>query len=317
MRNNKHRLKNRINKIILVFFTLAMTSLFAICVYGANQSTLLVVNNTALNEKGKSFDGKFLVPARGVYEAMGADVKWENETKTLTVSKDGTTATIKLGSSKMNINGTEKSMEHTPIIYDNTTLIAAANIGEPFGYVTAYDKKNDILFIYPSSYTYICTILPANSFSKVIKDISDVNAEYERLYAQAPENIIYRNVTGLIIEYPANPFPSAATIYNIKCKKDRYYVTDMDKDDVPELIIKYISDDGRFDDYAVYTCKNNTLYYCGNIRNVLDGCSSDDVYVQNDYLGVFVYDFRADGYVQVILDNKIISRGKICITKSK
>ena len=112
----------------------------------------------------------------------------------------------------------------------------------------------------------------------------------------------------MIIEYPSNPFPQSSTIYNIDCFKEQCYIEDLDNDNIPELIMTDISNDNRFDDYVVYTCKNNTIYYCDNIRNVLDCGPSDERYFYNDCPGVFVYDYRVSAYMQVILNNTVINR---------
>lgn len=303
-------------KLYVIFLGFILTALFVTNVCAADESTMIVVNNTCINETGKIFNDKFLVPARCVFEAMGAEVKWNNKDRALVVNKDNIYVTVKLGSSKMTVNGLERSMEHTPVLFDNSLMLPANNIGEPFGYKVAYDEKNNIMFLYPENYTYICTIMPSDNFPKVIKGIDNANDEYEKIFQKAADKIIFRNVTGMIIEYPSNPFPQSSTIYNIDCFKERYYIRDLDNDNIPELIIGYVSDDGRFDDYVVYTCKNNTIYYCGNIRNVLDCGPSNEIYFYNDYPGVFVYEYRISAYMQVVLNNTVINRGNKYIPES-
>ena len=85
-------------------------------VYAANDSTAVVVNNTAIDKGGKMFNGKFLIPARSAFEAMGADIIWNNNTKVLTATKNNSTVSIKLGSSKITVDGLEKSMEHITVM---------------------------------------------------------------------------------------------------------------------------------------------------------------------------------------------------------
>ena len=94
-------------------------------VYAANDSTAVVVNNTAIDKGGKMFNGKFLIPARSAFEAMGADIIWNNNTKVLTATKNNSTVSIKLGSSKITVDGLEKSMEHITVIYDGNLLMPA------------------------------------------------------------------------------------------------------------------------------------------------------------------------------------------------
>lgn len=306
-------------KLLPVFFIFLLIIFYQNSVYAANESTTLVINNTEINEKGKLFNEKFLVPARSVYESMGAEVLWDNQNRAIVVKKNDTSVTVKLGSSKMTINGVEKSMEHTPVMLDNTLFVAAKTIGDPFDYISAFDEKNNIMFFYPNNYTYINIIMPVGSFPKIIKGIDHINiiAEYEKLFMQAPDSIIFRNVVGLIFEYPSNPFPSTATIHNTPCLKETYCIEDIDDDYIPELIIQYLSSDGKFDDYVVYTYKNNNIYYCGNVRNVLDCGPSDYIYFLKGIPGMFIYDYRVDNYWQVILNDTTINRGTYHYTKEE
>lgn len=278
-------------------------------VYAANDLTTVVVNNTAIDKGGKIINGKFLIPARSTYEAMGADIIWDNNTKVLTAIKNNSTVSIKLGSSKMTVDGLEKSMEHIAVIYDGNMLVPAKSTDGLFDYKSAFDERNNIMFFYPKSYTYICSIMPSAGVPKVIKNISSIYTTYPEIVKNAPASITFRNVTGLISDYPANPFPQASKIYDISCIKSSHLIKDLDGDNIPELIISYLDNKRTADDYIVYTCKNGNIYYCGNIRNVLDCGPSNELKFYDTYSGVFVYDYRINGYMQVVLNNTTLSRG--------
>lgn len=286
-------------------------------VYAANDSTAVVVNNTAIDKGGKMFNGKFLIPARSAFEAMGADIIWNNNTKVLTATKNNSTVSIKLGSSKITVDGLEKSMEHITVIYDGNLLMPAKSIDGLFNYTSAFDEVNNIMFFSPKNYTCICSIMPSVGVPKVIKNISSVYTTYPEIVKNAPAAITFRNITGLIADYPANPFPQASKIYNVSCNKSSHLIKDLDGDNIPELIISYSDNNGIADDYIVYTCKNGNIYYCGNIRNVLDCGPSDELKFYDGYSGVFVYDYRIGGYMQVVLNNTTLSRGTSYVPSNK
>ena len=86
-------------------------------------------------------EGYTLVPARGVFEAMGAKVTWDDETKTVEVEKADTLVTLTVGGSVMKVadtaNASEKSvaLDISPIITEETgrTMIPLRAISEAMG----------------------------------------------------------------------------------------------------------------------------------------------------------------------------------------
>ena len=51
---------------------------------------------TPITEKDRT-----LVPMRAIFEALGAEVEWENETRTATATKNGITVSVTIDSNKM------------------------------------------------------------------------------------------------------------------------------------------------------------------------------------------------------------------------
>ena len=50
-----------------------------------------------------------MVPLRAIFEALGADVDWDDATKTITAVKDGTTIKMQIGNDKMTTDGVEST----------------------------------------------------------------------------------------------------------------------------------------------------------------------------------------------------------------
>jgi hypothetical protein len=80
-----------------------------------------------------SEEGRTLVPIRFISEALGADVDWDEATKTVTVSKDDTKIEMVIGNTAYTVNGTEKTMETAPVIDKDRTMIPLRAAAEALG----------------------------------------------------------------------------------------------------------------------------------------------------------------------------------------
>lgn len=77
-------------------------------------------------------DGRTMLPVRAVFEAIGAEVDYEAETKTAIATKGDTTVTFIIDSNIMTINGVEKAIDVPAMIKDNRTLVPLRACAEAF-----------------------------------------------------------------------------------------------------------------------------------------------------------------------------------------
>lgn len=75
-----------------------------------------------------------MLPLRYVAEAIGADVKWDPETRTATFAKDGLIATIQIDSDEIVLsNGKTVKMDSKPLNINDRILVSVVNVGNVFG----------------------------------------------------------------------------------------------------------------------------------------------------------------------------------------
>lgn len=91
--------------------------------------------------------GSTVVPLRGVFEKLGADVRWDQQTKTITASKEDTFVELTVGSKTMYVNGHSKVLEIAPQIINNYTLIPLRAVSEALGAEVEWDQKNYTVLI--------------------------------------------------------------------------------------------------------------------------------------------------------------------------
>lgn len=90
-------------------------------------------------------DGRTLVPIRGVFEAMGAQVKWEADARRVTVSWRGNQAAVFIGSRTAWVNGQQKTLDVAPRIIGDRTMVPLRFLAESLGMkVTWYERYRTV-----------------------------------------------------------------------------------------------------------------------------------------------------------------------------
>ncbi len=103
--------------------------------------------------KPEIIDGRTMVPMRKIFEEIGASVKWNNDTKTVSARKNSKTVSLTIDSTDLQIDKGDKDDEGNPIIETVTlevpaqavsgrTLVPARAISESFGLDVEWDENN-------------------------------------------------------------------------------------------------------------------------------------------------------------------------------
>lgn len=74
-----------------------------------------------------------LVPLRAIFEAMGASVNWDPETRTVTASRGEDNLSLVIGTNVINKNGTEIKIDVPAMIIGDRTMVPARAIAESLG----------------------------------------------------------------------------------------------------------------------------------------------------------------------------------------
>lgn len=76
---------------------------------------------------------RVLVPMRAIFEALGAEVSWDESTQTVAAVKDGTTITLQIGSCTMTKNGEAIELDVAPKLVGGRTLVPVRAVSEGLG----------------------------------------------------------------------------------------------------------------------------------------------------------------------------------------
>ncbi len=93
-------------------------------------------------------DGEnLLLPLRFIYEKMGANVSWYEETNTVFADFGGNITTIQIGNELMFLNGDSFKLDAVPVLKDDRTLVPAAVIENGTGAKVSWDAEKSTVSI--------------------------------------------------------------------------------------------------------------------------------------------------------------------------
>jgi hypothetical protein len=122
----------------LLCLAIALALIFAAVPGGAFAADAKVVK-VYLNSELMEFDvppkilnGRTLVPLRFIAEKLGAEVTWDDESRTAKLVKDGDTILVAVGDNTMYVNDRAITLDVPPTIVNNRTLVPLRAIAESF-----------------------------------------------------------------------------------------------------------------------------------------------------------------------------------------
>ena len=120
--------------ILSAALALAGTALFAHAGWAA--PIIVTVDGTPVGFSGTQpaeVQGSVLVPLRGVFEALHADVTYNSATRIINAQKGTTNVTLPLGSTRATVNGQAQTLSQPAQTVSGTTLVPLRFVAQAFG----------------------------------------------------------------------------------------------------------------------------------------------------------------------------------------
>ncbi len=116
--------------------------------YTADPITLNVEGNTLQTEVPPVIlEDRTLVPARDIFEKMGAKVEWNDKTKKVYVTYDDKIVILTINQKKSYINEKEQQLDVPAKLINNKTMIPAAFVAKSLGFYVEWDGENRVVYI--------------------------------------------------------------------------------------------------------------------------------------------------------------------------
>jgi len=128
--------------------------MFFIMAYGTNSASAAAGISIYINGEKQSFsnqavieNGSTLVPLRGIFESLGANVQWNQPTQTIESSKGNTKVWLKIGSKNAKVDGNVVSLSVPAQVKNGKTLVPLRFISESLGANVEWNQKNETVTI--------------------------------------------------------------------------------------------------------------------------------------------------------------------------
>lgn len=92
-------------------------------------------------------EGRTMLPVRAVFESVGMDVDWDEDTKTVTGKGENTEIEMTIGETTVYVNGEKQEIDVPALIVDGRTLAPVRFVGENAGYNVNWDEVNKQVFL--------------------------------------------------------------------------------------------------------------------------------------------------------------------------
>lgn len=96
-------------------------------------------------------EGTTFVPMRAIFEALGASVKWNGTTRTVTSQKSDVKISVTIGSTEAYKNNEAYTLAAAPMITDDYTMVPLRFVSESFGCSVYWDEASQTVTIEQNS----------------------------------------------------------------------------------------------------------------------------------------------------------------------
>ena len=138
-------------RTVAFFVSLCMALvLIAVPVYGAEDRPIRVMVDgaeLAFDVDPVIENDRTLVPMRLIFEALGAQVNWNADTKTVTAERQETQVSLTIGSNALFVNGEKKTLDVPAQIIQDRTLVPVRAIAESFRCIVDWDGDRQMVTV--------------------------------------------------------------------------------------------------------------------------------------------------------------------------
>ncbi|MCW2278203.1 copper amine oxidase N-terminal domain-containing protein [Heliophilum fasciatum] len=92
-------------------------------------------------------DGRTMVPLRGIFEALGAEISWHDDTMTVEATRGEQHITLPVGSKQAIIKGQLRDLDVPAMLMEGRTMVPARFVAESLGCNVAWDNATRTVLI--------------------------------------------------------------------------------------------------------------------------------------------------------------------------
>lgn len=147
-----------------------------------NNHISVYVNDFILDSdvNAQIINSRTMVPMRAIFEALGAEVNWNEANQTAVGTKDGVTVSLTIGSRTMYVGDSTVKLDSPPVIVSDRTLMPVRAVSEAFGFEVQWDE--------PTKSAYIGSHSRIDSLKRQVEEMGIGDKIYQMMIV-TPESI--------------------------------------------------------------------------------------------------------------------------------
>src|SRR5688572_1795277 len=133
----------------ILFRSLLAATVVACSAAGAQRITVALNGNPVIfnGTQPQEVNGRVMVPLRGVLEQMGAHVKWDSTTRTVTAIKADTLIRLSLDQNRAEVNGKTIPLDVPAMLISGRTMVPLRFVAESLGGAVTWDAPARVVRI--------------------------------------------------------------------------------------------------------------------------------------------------------------------------
>ena len=139
-------------------------------------------------------DDRTLIPARALFEELGADITWNSAKKTVTIEYEEDVILLTIGSKDAKLNKLKVYMDVPAMIINDRTMIPVRFVAENLGFDVEWDAKEYIVNVKPKlEYDYKLSKVYVQSYDDetIIKISGVADAHISKMTLSEPKRLIF------------------------------------------------------------------------------------------------------------------------------
>ncbi|MCL5773138.1 MAG: copper amine oxidase N-terminal domain-containing protein [Firmicutes bacterium] len=164
------------NKKFRILLSASLSLLLLFSMFSAVLSTNIRVfvddHEVFFSQPPVMIQNSVLVPLRGVFEQLGAEVQWDSATRTITATRNGTEVIIRVGSYTASVNGETVRLTTPAAIIRGSTMVPLRFVSESLGADVKWRAATSTVYIFSGTQAGQPTPAPASAAAPNIQSVS-------------------------------------------------------------------------------------------------------------------------------------------------
>ncbi len=134
---------------LAIFIIIANIYIPVLAQSNTESSIKILINGNELQTdiSPMTINGRVFVPFRTIFEALGAKVEWDEESKLVKGIRDDVQITLQVNSTKANINNEEIIIDSAPFVHNDRIMVPIRFVAESLGEEVEWNSKNKTVIV--------------------------------------------------------------------------------------------------------------------------------------------------------------------------